>query len=203
MRRRRSGEGAAKKDDKIDSLFSSIQKYISFALIISFNSFKLVFEFNYYTSNMEISENIITKPSKKEQKIALESFNALEEALERLHTDSPEIEIEETEAKIKIPLKALKLLARILEVTSQGKSISIVPVATEMTTQAAADLLGCSRPYLIKLLEEGEIEFAKIGKHRRVKFEDVMAYKKKMKAKQQELLIKIMHADEESGLYDT
>lgn len=171
-------------------------------MIVSFNSFKLVFELTYYTSNMEISDNI-TKPSKKEQKIALESFNALEEALDRLHTDSPEIEIEETEAKIKIPLKALKLLARILEVTSQGKSISIVPVATEMTTQAAADLLGCSRPYLIKLLEEGEIEFAKIGKHRRVKFEDVMAYKKKMKAKQQELLIKIMNADEESGLYDT
>jgi excisionase family DNA binding protein len=151
---------------------------------------------------MEISDNI-TKPSKKEQKIALESFNALAEALDRLHTDSPEIEIEETDEKIKIPLKALKLLAKILEVTSQGKSISIVPVATEMTTQAAADLLGCSRPHLIKLLEEGEIEFAKIGKHRRVKFEDVMDYKKKMKAKQQELLIKIMNADEESGLYDT
>jgi len=135
--------------------------------------------------------------------VAMESYNALAEVLESLRKDNPEIEIEETQEKIRIPLNALKLLAKILKVTSQGKPISIVPIATEMTTQAAADLLGCSRPHLVKLLEEGEIEYTKIGKHRRVKFEDVMAYKKRMKAKQQELLIKIMNADEESGLYDT
>lgn len=145
----------------------------------------------------------ITKPSKEEQKVAMESYNALAEVLESLRKDNPEIEIEQTREKIRIPLNALKLLAKILKVTSQGKPISIVPIATEMSTQAAADLLGCSRPHLVKLLEEGEIEYAKIGKHRRVKFEDVMAYKKKMKVKQQELLSKIMSADEGSGLYDT
>jgi len=151
---------------------------------------------------MELVENI-TKPSKEEQKVAMESYNALAEVLGRLHEENTEIEIEETSDKIKIPLKALKLLAKILKVTGQGKPISIIPIATEMTTQAAADLLGCSRPHLVKLLEEGEIEYTKIGKHRRVKFEDVVAYKKRMKAKQQELLIKIMNADEASGLYDT
>jgi len=145
----------------------------------------------------------ITKPSKEEQRVAMESYNALEEVINQLNTESPEIEIEETKEKIRIPLKALKLLAKILKVTSQGKPISIVPIATEMTTQAAADLLGCSRPHLVKLLEEGEIEYTKIGKHRRVKFEDVIAYKKRKKAEREELLIKIMKSDEESGLYDT
>jgi len=150
---------------------------------------------------MENLENI-TKPSKDEQRIALESYGVLIAILEKLKKENPEIEIEETNEKIRIPRKALKLLAKILKATSQGKPISIVPIATEMTTQAAADLLSCSRPHLVKLLEEGEIEYTKIGKHRRVKFEDVMTYKKKMKAKQQELLIKIMNKDEESGLYD-
>ncbi len=145
----------------------------------------------------------IAKPSKEEQKVAMASYNALAEAIAGLRKDNPEIEIEETREKIRIPLNALKLLAKILKVTSQGKPVSIVPIATEMTTQAAADLLGCSRPHLVKLLEDGEIEYTKIGKHRRVKFEDITAYKKRMKAKQQELLIKIMNADEESGLYDT
>jgi len=151
---------------------------------------------------MEYLANI-NRPSKEEQRVAMESYNALAEVLDQLHTKNPEIEIEETQEKIRIPLKALKLLAKILKVTSQGKLISIIPVATEMTTQAAAELLGCSRPHLVKLLEEGKIEFTKIGKHRRVKYEDIIAYKKKMKAKQKELLIKIMTADEESGLYDT
>jgi len=151
---------------------------------------------------MELIENI-TKPSKEEQKVAMESYNALAEVLGRLHEENTEIEIEETSDKIKIPLKSLKLLAKILKVTGQGKPISIIPIATEMTTQATADLLSCSRPHLVKLLEKGEIEYTKIGKHRRVKFEDVVAYKKRTKAKQQELLIKIMNADEASGLYDT
>jgi excisionase family DNA binding protein len=143
------------------------------------------------------------KPSKAEQRLAMESYNVLAQVLESLHSDNPEIEIEGAQDKIRIPLKALKLLAKILEVTSQGKPISIVPIATEMTTQAAADLLGCSRPHLVKLLEEGTIEYTRVGKHRRVKFEDVVAYKKKRKADQQKLLIQIMNADEESGLYDT
>lgn len=151
---------------------------------------------------MEYLENI-SKPSKEEQRVAMESYSALAEALEQLHIENPEIEIEETQDKIRIPLKALKLLAKILQVTSQGKPISIVPIATEMTTQAAADLIGCSRPHLVKLLEEGEIDYTKVGKHRRVKFEDVIEYKNRMKAKQQELLINIMRADEETGLYDT
>lgn len=145
----------------------------------------------------------LPKPSKEEQKLALESHSALAEALEQLHKEDPEIEIEETGEKIKIPLSALKLLAEILKATSQGQAISLLPIAAEMTTQAAADVLGCSRPHLVKLLEAGEIPFTKVGKHRRVKFEDVMTYKKQMKAKQEELLIKMMNADEASGLYDT
>jgi excisionase family DNA binding protein len=146
--------------------------------------------------------DIINKPSKEDQRLAMESYSALEEVIKDLKYD-PEIEIEETNDKIRIPLSSLKLLAKILKVTSQGKPISIVPIAMEMTTQAAADLLGCSRPHIVKLLEEGKIEFTKIGKHRRVKFEDVMSYKKSMKSKQKDLLIKIMNADEASGLYDT
>lgn len=145
----------------------------------------------------------IKRPSKEDQLIAKESSITLEEVLNTIKTNSTEIEIEETQDKIKIPINALKLLVQILKVTSQGKPISIVPIATEMTTQAAADLLGCSRPHIVKLLEEGKIAFTKIGKHRRVKFEDVMHFKKEMKHKQKENIIKIMHADEASGLYDT
>ena len=145
----------------------------------------------------------IKKPTKQEQKTAMESYAALASMLEQLHSENPEIEIEETAEKIKVPLNALKLLAKILKETSQGKPVSIVPIATEMTTQAAAELLGCSRPHFVKLLESGEIKYTLVGRHRRVKYEDVIDYKKKMKEKQKQLLIEIMKADEETGLYDT
>jgi len=145
----------------------------------------------------------IKKPSKEEQKAAIESYDALVSMLEKLHTENPEIEIEETSEKIRVPLMALKLFAEILKETGKGRPISIVPIATEMTTQAAAELLGCSRPHLIKLLERGEINFTKIGKHRRIKYEDILKYKKKMKERQKQLLIEIMKSDEDSGLYDS
>lgn len=148
----------------------------------------------------------IKKPSKKEQLIALKSYEKLASTLDELHpkkTMDVEIEIEETSERIKIPLKALRLLSQILKATSQGKPISIVPIATEMTTQAAAELLGCSRPHLVKLLEGGKIPFTKVGRHRRVKFEDVMKYKKQLKAKQEQFLKDMMKSDEELGLYDS
>ncbi|EON74804.1 excisionase domain protein [Lunatimonas lonarensis] len=86
---------------------------------------------------------------------------------------------------------------------SQGKPISIVPVATEVTTQKAAEILGCSRPHLVKLLENGELDFIKVGSHRRIKLEDVVSYKQKMKAEQKRLLIEMMNSDEELGGYDS
>jgi excisionase family DNA binding protein len=145
----------------------------------------------------------IEKPTKEEQKIAMESYDALTATLKGLHSSNPEIEVEETEEKIKIPLKALELLADILKATSQGKPISIVPVATEMTTQAAAEMLNCSRPHLVKLLEDGHIPFTKVGKHRRVKYEDVVTYQKQMKAEQKQRIVQMMASDEELGLYDS
>lgn len=151
---------------------------------------------------MKVTDNIL-KPTKQDQQVALESYDDLILKLNAIKNENPEIEIEETEEKIRIPLSALKLLASILKEMSQGKPISIVPVATEVTTQAAAEMLGCSRPHIVKLLETGKIPFVKVGKHRRIKYEDIISYKKEMKAEQVRLISEIMENDEKDGLYDT
>ena len=145
----------------------------------------------------------IRVPSKEERIAAMKSYSALSATLENLRNENPEIEIEETEEKITIPLKYLKLLAKILKVVGDGKAISILPFSAEMTTQAAAEFLGCSRTHLVKLLESDKIPFVKIGKHRRVKFEDLRKFKENTKEKRRNLLIEIMQSDEESGIYDS
>lgn len=149
--------------------------------------------------------NELSRPSKEEQKLAQKSYLSLASAIEHLKANLSvaEIEIEETGEKIKLPIRALSLLGKILKAMSQGKPISIVPVATEVTTQSAAEMLNCSRPHLVKLLEEGKIEYTKVGKHRRIKFEDVIKYKQQMKDEQKQHLIDIMNTDEESGIYDS
>ncbi|MDO5665800.1 MAG: excisionase family DNA-binding protein [Bacteroidia bacterium] len=145
----------------------------------------------------------IRKPSKIEQKTAIKSYEELVSAIRQVRSKEPEIEIEETNDKIKIPFRALQLLGDILKAMSEGKPVSIVPLATEVTTQKAAEILGCSRPHLIKLLENGKIEYTKVGKHRRIMFEDIMTYKQKMKEDQKKHLVDIMSFDEETGLYDS
>ncbi|QBK78178.1 helix-turn-helix domain-containing protein (plasmid) [Myroides odoratimimus] len=145
----------------------------------------------------------IKRPTKKEQRVAIESYSALSSILSQLKNDDTEIEIEETNDRIKIPFKALKLLSEILKSMSEGNPISIVPIATEVTTQKAAEILGCSRPHLVKLLEQGEIDFTMVGRHRRILFEDVIKYKNEMKQKQKKHIIDIMNFDDEIGLYDS
>lgn len=157
---------------------------------------------NFKINDMQTLEHI-KRPTKEEQIAAMKSYDALANVLNELKDSNPEIEIEETREKIRIPLHALQLLAQILKETSNGRPVSIVPIATELTTQATAELLGCSRPHVIKLLESGEIKFVKVGKHRRIKYDDVVSYKRKMKTHQENLINEIISSDEEAGLYDS
>ncbi len=153
---------------------------------------------------MEVLEQI-KKPSKREQKAAIASYGTLASAIGQMSAREVEveIEIEETGDRISIPVRALKFLEDILKAMSEGKPVSIVPVATEVTTQKAAEILGCSRPHLVKLLEEGKISFTKVGKHRRILFENVIRYKEQMKKEQKQHIIDVMNADEALGLYDS
>ncbi len=141
--------------------------------------------------------------TKLEREIAQSSYNSLRDTIAQLKSEKVDIEIEGSNDKIILPLSVLKLLEDILRNMSRGKIISVVPLATEMTTQKAAEILGCSRPYLVKLLEEGQIPYTKVGRHRRILYEDIAEYKIKMKAGQKQNIIDIMSADEEDGLYDT
>jgi excisionase family DNA binding protein len=83
-----------------------------------------------------------------------------------------------------------------------GRAISIVPLAKELTTQEAADLLKVSRPFLVKLLEQGNIPFIKVGTHRRVLFDDLMEYKKQRDTKRRQGLAELTQLSQELGLYD-
>lgn len=144
----------------------------------------------------------IKVPSKRERSIAHESYSALEEYLKTIGSDTAEIEIEETQQRLILPTSALELLATILQHMRKGKTVSIVPNETEVTTQKAAEYLNCSRPFLVKLLEEGEIPYTRIGRHRRVLFSDLEAYRKKQKEATKLKLIQMMKDAEDLDLYD-
>jgi excisionase family DNA binding protein len=78
--------------------------------------------------------------------------------------------------EVEIPAAALRALKLVAEGMAAGLALSLIPHGKELTTQEAAELLHVSRPHLVKLLDEGTIPHHRVGTHRRVKIEDVLAY---------------------------
>ena len=101
-----------------------------------------------------------------------------------------------------IPRTAFRLLVQILKQMARGKAVTVIPVDAEMTTQQAADFLGVSRPYLVRLLETGALPFRRIGTHRRVRLADVLEYKRKSDEERRQVLDQLAALSEEMGLYD-
>ena len=101
---------------------------------------------------------------------------------------------------VTVPVSVIHILVDILNQMAQGNAVSLVPVHAELTTQQAADLLNVSRPYLVKQLEAGEVPFHKLGRHRRVRFTDLMAYKERVDSACREAAYALTAEAQELGL---
>ena len=100
-----------------------------------------------------------------------------------------------------IPRATVVMFAQILDLLAQGHGVAIIPKEVELSTQQAADALNVSRPYLIGLLESGRIPFRKVGRHRKVRFEDLMDYKRKDDLSRRDAADKLAELSEDLDLY--
>lgn len=100
-----------------------------------------------------------------------------------------------------VPREAAVLLAKILGFLAHGEGVNVMPESAELTTQQAAEFLNVSRPYLIKLLESGEIPFRMVGTHRRVRFQDLHEYKTRDDLARRRAADELTELTQELGLY--
>lgn len=144
---------------------------------------------------------LLPPPSQADAALALESARHLEHRSER-EVRSLKLVVDNQGEGVLLPAPLFQLILEVLAQMARGNAITLVPVHAELTTQQAADLLGVSRPFLIKLLERGELPHRKVGRHRRVRFMDLVEYRKRIGARRQESLDELVRLSKDLGLYD-
>ncbi len=151
---------------------------------------------------MSVQSHDTAPPTEADARLAKESLHRLSHHLGagksdlRIHIKGDEQAGED----VTLPLPAARLLKDILAEMAQGHAVTILPVRAELTTQQAADLLNVSRPYLIGLLEGGKIPFRLVGQHRRVRLDDLMAYKRKDDAARRRIADELTADAQELGM---
>src|ERR1700733_8162173 len=100
---------------------------------------------------------------------------------------------------VTIPTAAFRLFVTILAEMASGNAVRLIPHHAELTTQEAADLLNVSRPYLVRLLDEGRIPVRRVGTHRRVLFKDLMTYRTEHRRLRSEALSELTHLSQKLG----
>jgi len=87
-----------------------------------------------------------------------------------------------------LPALALRLLNEIVKEMAKGNAVTLIPTNAVLTMQEAADTLNVSRPFLVGLLEAGKISYHRLGSHRRILLQDLMAFKEKTDAARAEAM---------------
>lgn len=118
------------------------------------------------------------------------------------HTDGDAVlrvlDEERKPAEVTLTPALSALLMELLRHIGRGDAVTLVPVQQMLTTQQAADILNVSRPFLVGLLERGDIAYSMVGRHRRIKAEDLFAYKRTRDDRRGKALAELAEADAEA-----
>lgn len=124
-------------------------------------------------------------------------------SLRRLAQSSSAKLVGKSGESVALPPAVRALLAEIARNMEAGKAVSVVAEHHELTTQRAANILGVSRPFLVRMLEAGKLPFHMVGSHRRVYLSDLLDYKAKRDRARHQAVRRLAREDLEAGTYDT
>jgi excisionase family DNA binding protein len=126
---------------------------------------------------------------------------ALDQALRRCEDGAVSLTLPDG-AQIGLPATAAEMLRRTVHELARGRVLTLLTTGRELTTQQAADLLNVSRPYLIQLLDKGELAYHMVGTHRRVPLDALLTYRRAWDERRDQAINELVQISEDLGLYD-
>ncbi|WP_179402741.1 excisionase family DNA-binding protein [Burkholderia guangdongensis] len=139
--------------------------------------------------------------TEREQEMARVAQRCIMEALDHSRAAAITLTTDNGEhPSIDVPPAALKLIGQLLGAMSEGRSVLLTSANREFTTVEAAHFLNVSRPFVIKEIEEGRLPHRMVGTHRRIAFDDLVAYASRMREKQAAALERMADNARELGL---
>lgn len=150
---------------------------------------------------MSGSSIIGIRPGEVDAEVALRAMRRITEFLQsNPETEAIGVISEVGDDALVVPRAAAALLAQVLGFLANGQGVQLMPDNAMLTTQQAADALNVSRPYLIKLLEAGEIPYQMVGTHRRIAFKHLLEYIRQDEQRRRTVLDELAElGDEMSG----
>jgi len=153
------------------------------------------------TALEKVRQVLPPKMSPEEVEMARTAQRCIMEALD--HSRAAAITLTTTDGghpTIDLPPAALKLIGQLLGAMSEGRPITLMPATQEFTTVEAANFLNVSRPFVIKEIEDGRLPHRKVGSHRRIAFDDLVAYAREMRKRQEGALERMAENARDLGL---
>ncbi|MGB8689786.1 MAG: helix-turn-helix domain-containing protein [Microcoleus sp.] len=139
-------------------------------------------------------ESVLPQEKEQESIAQLAQILSRESAQPKLVTSNGE--------EILIPESVCNILRQAVQAMAAKQAVSIVLHDRELTTQQAADILNVSRPFLVKLLDEGAIPYIKVGSHRRIQLKDLIIYQEQRKVMRRQGLNELTQFLQEEGFYE-
>jgi len=143
------------------------------------------------------SEEVITVPP--DETAAIRRFH---EAIEPgAHSGQAAVLVGGSGDAVPIPEPLYDTLRRAAALMAEGRAVALVAVDKELSTQQAAEYLNVSRPFVVKLLEHGEIPFMHVGRYRRVRLDDLQQYRQRRDRRRTEILDELTRLGQQTGAY--
>lgn len=116
-------------------------------------------------------------------------------------TSAPRLRLEVGKDQLVLPSFLAAMLRDLVGALARGDMVTLIPSHRELTTQEAADILNVSRQYVVQLLDEGAIPFTRVNKHRRIRADDLIAFKQQRDQKRREGLRQMTQEAQDMGNY--